>query len=165
MLRVMVVDEDNERRQVLRQGLERAGHYVVAEVQSTISLSQLVAQVLPDVIIIDTQSPDRDTIEHLCVISQDTPRPIVMFSADGNTEKIREAVRAGVSAYVVDGLAAQRVQPILDRLLDRAQGILIKQKNLSEEEAYKWLRKMAMNENLKLAEVAGQVTRAAKLLL
>ena len=165
MLRVMVVDEDNERRQVLRQGLERAGHYVVAEVQSTISLSQLVAQVLPDVIIIDTQSPDRDTIEHLCVISQDTPRPIMMFSADGNTEKIREAVRAGVSAYVVDGLAAQRVQPILDRLLDRAQGILIKQKNLSEEEAYKWLRKMAMNENLKLAEVAGQVTRAAKLLL
>ena len=119
MLRVMVVDEDNERRQVLRQGMERAGHYVVAEVQSTISLSQLVAQVLPDVIIIDTQSPDRDTIEHLCVISQDTPRPIVMFSADGNTEKIREAVRAGVSAYVVDGLAAQRVQPILDVAIAR----------------------------------------------
>ena len=191
MLRVMVVDEDNERRQVLRQGLERAGHYVAAEVQSTINLSQLVAQVLPDVIIIDTHSPDRDTIEHLCVISQDTPRPIVMFSADGNTEKIREAVRAGVSAYVVDGLAAQRVQPILDvaiarfealqslrdelaesqsqladrKCIDRAKGILIKQKNLSEEEAYKWLRKMAMNENLKLAEVAGQVIRAAKLLL
>lgn len=191
MLRVMMVDEDNERREVLRQGLEKAGHYVVAEVQSTINLSQLVAQVLPDVIIIDTHSPDRDTIEHLCVISQDTPRPIVMFSADGNTEKIREAVRAGVSAYVVDGLAAQRVQPILDvaiarfealqslrdeleesqsqladrKCIDRAKGILIKQKNLSEEEAYKWLRKMAMNENLKLAEVAGQVIRAAKLLL
>ena len=123
MLRVMVVDEDNERRQVLRQGLERAGHYVVAEVQSTISLSQLVAQVLPDVIIIDTQSPDRDTIEHLCVISQDTPRPIMMFSADGNTEKIREAVRAGVSAYVVDGLAAQRVQPILDVAIARFEAL------------------------------------------
>lgn len=191
MLRVMVVDEDNERREVLRQGLEKAGHRVVAEVQSTVNLSRLVAEVLPDVIIIDTHSPDRDTIEHLCVISQDTPRPIVMFSADGNTEKIREAVRAGVSAYVVDGLAAQRVQPILDvaiarfealqslrneledtqsqladrKRIDRAKGILMKQKNLSEEDAYKWLRKMAMNENLKLAEVADQVIRAAKLLL
>ena len=191
MLRVMVVDEDNERREVLRQGLEKAGHRVVAEVQSTVNLSRLVAEVLPDVIIIDTHSPDRDTIEHLCVISQDTPRPIVMFSADGNTEKIREAVRAGVSAYVVDGLAAQRVQPILDvamarfeelqslrneleesqtqladrKRIDRAKGILIKQKNLSEEEAYRWLRKMAMDENLKLAEVADQVIRAAKLLL
>lgn len=191
MLRVMVLDEDNERREVLRQGLEKAGHRVVAEVQSTVNLSRLVAEVLPDVIIIDTHSPDRDTIEHLCVISQDTPRPIVMFSADGNTEKIREAVRAGVSAYVVDGLAAQRVQPILDvaiarfealqslrneledtqsqladrKRIDRAKGILMKQKNLSEEDAYKWLRKMAMNENLKLAEVADQVVRAAKLLL
>jgi len=129
-----------------------------------------VAEQLPDVIIIDTHSPDRDTIEHLCVISQDTPRPIVMFSADGNTEKIREAVRAGVSAYVVDGLAAQRVQPILDvaiarfealqslrneledaqtqladrKRIDRAKGILMKQRKLSEEEAYQWLRKMAM---------------------
>ena len=155
------------------------------------NLSRLVAEVLPDVIIIDTHSPDRDTIEHLCVISQDTPRPIVMFSADGNTEKIREAVRAGVSAYVVDGLAAQRVQPILDvaiarfealqslrneledtqsqladrKRIDRAKGILMQQKNLSEEDAYKWLRKMAMNENLKLAEVADQISRAAKLLL
>ena len=191
MLRVMVLDEDNERREVLRQGLEKAGHRVVAEVQSTVNLSRLVAEVLPDVIIIDTHSPDRDTIEHLCVISQDTPRPIVMFSADGNTEKIREAVRAGVSAYVVDGLAAQRVQPILDvaiarfealqslrneledtqsqladrKRIDRAKGILMKQKNLSEEDAYKWLRKMAMNENLKLAEVADQIIRAAKLLL
>ena len=191
MLRVMVLDEDNERREVLRQGLEKAGHRVVAEVQSTVNLSRLVAEVLPDVIIIDTHSPDRDTIEHLCVISQDTPRPIVMFSADGNTEKIREAVRAGVSAYVVDGLAAQRVQPILDvaiarfealqslrneledtqsqladrKRIDRAKSILMKQKNLSEEDAYKWLRKMAMNENLKLAEVADQISRAAKLLL
>ena len=191
MLRVMVVDEDNERREVLRQGLEKAGHNVVAEVQSTVNLSRLVAEVLPDIIIIDTHSPDRDTIEHLCVISQDTPRPIVMFSADGNTEKIREAVRAGVSAYVVDGLAAQRVRSILDvaiarfeelqslrseleesqnqladrKRIDRAKGILIKQKNLSEEEAYKWLRRMAMNENLKLVEVADQVIRAAKLLL
>lgn len=191
MLRLMVVDEDNERRQVLRQGLEKAGHRVVAEVQSTVNLSRLVAEVLPDVIIIDTHSPDRDTIEHLCVISQDTPRPIVMFSADGNTDKIREAVRAGVSAYVVDGLAVERVQPILDvaiarfeelqalrselestqtqladrKRIDRAKGILMKQKDMSEEEAYRWLRRMAMDENLKLTEVADQVIHAARLLL
>ena len=189
MLRVMVVDEDNERREVLRQGLEKAGHRVVAEVQSTVNLSRLVAEVLPDVIIIDTHSPDRDTIEHLCVISQDTPRPIVMFSADGNTEKIREAVRAGVSAYVVDGLAAQRVQPILDvaiarfealqslrneledtqsqladrKRIDRAKGILMKAKDLTEETAYAMLRKTAMNENKKIAEVAQSVITAAEL--
>ncbi len=191
MLRVMVVDEDNERREVLRQGLEKAGHRVVASVQTSVDLSRRVADVMPDVIIIDTHSPDRDTIEHLCVISQDTPRPIVMFSADGDAEKIREAVRAGVSAYVVDGLAAQRVQPILDvamarfealqalrneledtqnqladrKRIDRAKAILITQKKLSEEEAHRWLRKVAMDENLRLAEVAEQIIRAARLLL
>jgi two-component system, response regulator / RNA-binding antiterminator len=190
-MRVMVVDEDNERRDVLRRGLERAGHSVVFEVQSMANLPLLVAQVQPDVIIIDTHSPDRDTLEHVCVISQDAPRPIVMFSADGNTGKIREAVRAGVSAYVVDGLAAERVQPILDvaiarfealqalrselestqtqladrKRIDRAKGILMKQKAMSEEEAYRWLRRMAMDENLKLTEVADQVIRAARLLL
>ncbi|MBI3528194.1 MAG: ANTAR domain-containing protein [Betaproteobacteria bacterium] len=190
MLRVMVVDEDNERRDILRQGLEQAGHRVVAQVHSTIQLPQLVAELKPDVIIIDTNSPDRDTLEHICVITQDAPRPIVMFSADGNMEKIREAVRAGVSAYVVDGLSAERVQPIIDvaiarfeelqalhnelasaqtqladrKHIDKAKGILMKQKGLPEEEAYRMLRKMAMDRSLKLAEAAEQVIKAAKLL-
>lgn len=190
-MRIMVVDDDSERRSILRQGLECAGHEVVAEIQPAMNLSKLVSELRPDVIIIDTHSPDRDTLEHICVITQDAPRPIVMFSADNDTEKIREAVRAGVSAYVVDGLAASRVQPILDvaiarfeelqalrvellsaqteladrKTIERAKGLLMKRKNVSEEEAYRLLRKMAMDENLKLVQVAESVVRAAKILL
>jgi response regulator NasT len=191
MLRVMVVDEDSERRQILQQVLQQAGHQVVADVASTINMPNLVAKLQPDVIIIDTNSPDRDTLEHICVITQDAPRPIIMFSADGDCKKIRDAVRAGVSAYVVDGLSPARVQPIIDvaiarfeelqalrnelantqlqladrKYVERAKGILMKQKALSEEAAYRLLRKMAMDENIKLVEVAEQVIRAAKLLL
>ena len=191
MLRVMVVDEDSERRQILQQVLQQAGHQVVADVASTINMPNLVSKLQPDVIIIDTNSPDRDTLEHICVITQDAPRPIIMFSADGDCKKIRDAVRAGVNAYVVDGLSPARVQPIIDvaiarfeelqtlrnelasaqlqladrKLIERAKGILMKQKALSEEAAYRLLRKMAMDDNIKLVEVAGQVIRAAKLLL
>jgi len=191
MLRIMVVEEDAERREILKQGLEKVGHQVVAEVQSTVRLAMLVSQLKPDVIIIDTNSPDRDTLEHVCVITQNAPRPIVMFAADGDARTIREAMHAGVSAYVVDGLSADRVQPIIDaavarfeqlqslrselanaqtqltdrKRIERAKGILMKQKGLSEEEAHRWLRKAAMDENIKLAEVADHVIRAARLLL
>jgi two-component system, response regulator / RNA-binding antiterminator len=189
-MKVMVADEDGERRMILREALERAGHEVVAEVLPTMNLSGLVAELQPDVIIIDTHSPDRDTLEHVVVISQDAPRPIVMFSADNDTEKIREAVRAGVSAYVVDGLSSDRVQPIIDvaiarfealqalrteledaqtkladrKTIERAKGLLMKRKNVSEEEAFRLLRSMAMDENLKLVQVAEQIVRAARLL-
>lgn len=191
MLRVMVVDEDSERRIILRQSLEQAGHQIVAEVQPSMNLSGLVAELQPDVIIIDTHSPDRDTLEHIVVISQDAPRPIVMFSADNNSEKIREAVRAGVSAYVVDGLAPSRVQPIIDvaierfeelqalrgelqnaqteladrKTIERAKGLLMKRKNIDEQEAYRRLRKMAMDENLRLIQAAEHIIRAARILL
>ena len=190
-MRILVVDEDSERGAILREGLERAGHEVVGGVLPEANLTRLVQELQPDVIIIDTHSPDRDTLEHIVVISQDAPRPIVMFSADNDIEKIREAVRAGVSAYVVDGLASTRVQPIIDvavarfeelqalraelenaqtqladrKTIERAKGLLMKRKNLSEEEAYRLLRKMAMDENLKLVQVADQLVRAARLLL
>lgn len=189
-MRILVVDEDSERSAVLREGLERAGHEVIGGPQPASNLTRLVQDLQPEVIIIDTHSPDRDTLEHIVVISQDAPRPIVMFSADNDTEKIREAVRAGVSAYVVDGLAAERVQPIIDvaiarfeelqalraeleiaqtrlverKTIERAKGILMKKKGLPEEQAYRLLRKMAMDENLKLVEVADQLVRAARLL-
>ncbi|SRR5581483_642601 len=190
MMRVMLIDEDNERGQILREGLEQAGHEVILEPKSTLNLARLVAELAPDVIIIDVDSPDRDMLEHLCVVTQDAPRPVVMFSADGDSAKIREAVRAGVSAYIVDGLSAARVQPIIDvaiarfevlqslrneladaqselasrKQIERAKGILMQRKGLSEEEAYRCLRKMAMDENLKLAEIADQIIRASKLL-
>lgn len=189
-MRILVVDEDRERSAILREGLERAGHVTVGGLTPLTNLSGLVVELQPDVIIIDTHSPDRDTLEHIVVISQDAPRPIVMFSADNNTEKIREAVRAGVSAYVVDGLSAERVQAIIDvaiarfeelqalraelesaqskladrKTIERAKGLLMNRRSLSEEDAFRLLRKMAMDENLKLVEVADQLVRSAKLL-
>lgn len=190
MLRVMVVDDDREREQLLRLALEQAGYEVLATVDPGADLSREVEKTAPDVIIIDLHSPDRDTLEHVIVISQDRPRPIVMFSADGDAGKIRDAVRAGVSAYIVNGLAAERIEPIIqvaiarfealqalrDELTDaqmqladrkrieRAKGILMRQKNMSEDEAYRALRKLAMDRNLKLAEVAEQLINVHKLL-
>jgi response regulator NasT len=186
----MVVDDDEEREQMLRQGLEQAGHEVVARLEPSADLSREVERVQPDVIIIDLNSPDRDTLEHVIVISQDRPRPIVMFSADGDAEKIRQAVRAGVSAYIVNGLSAERIDPIIQvavarfeafqslrdelaqaqtqladrKRIERAKGILMQQKKISEDEAFRALRKLAMDRNLKLGEVAEQVIEAQKLL-
>ena len=190
MLRVMVVDEDDERRASLRRCLLAAGHRVIGEAQSTLNLAKQVAESQPDIIIIDTESPDRDTIEHICVITQDAPRPIVMFCADGDSARIREAVQSGVSAYIVGGLSEDRVQPVLDlaiaqfealqslrreletaqtrlgarKRIDQAKRILMQRRQLSEPDAFRLLRKAAMDENLKLADMAEQVIRAEKLL-
>jgi response regulator NasT len=146
--------------------------------------------VAPDVIVIDTESPSRDVLEHLVVMSQHTPRPVVMFASDGAVETIREAVRAGVSAYVVDGLDPARVRPIVDaavarfeelqglreqlaeanlrlderKLIERAKGILMKARGLDEEEAYRALRRMAMDKNRRIGEVARNVIEMADLL-
>jgi len=190
MLRVMVVDDDKEREQVLRLGLEQAGYEVVAGLEPGVDLSREVEKTQPDVIIIDLHSPDRDTLEHVIVISQDQPRPIVMFSADGDSAKIRDAVSAGVSAYIVNGLSVERIDPIIQvaiarfqalqslreeladaqtqladrKRIERAKGILMQQKSMSEDEAYRALRKLAMDRNLKLAEVAEQLINVHKLL-
>lgn len=189
-LRVMVVDDAAERAGVVQWALRRAGHEVIAHVASTFDLHRRVIELKPDVIIIDTESPDRDTLENLSLVNRDAPRPVVMFTNDGDNRKIREAVRAGVSAYVVDGLAADRVRPIIDvavarfeqfqalrreleetegkladrKLIERAKGILMKSAKLGEEEAYRALRKQAMDRNLQLVEVARQVVAVSELL-
>lgn len=183
MLRALVLGFDAERRDILSQGLEAAGHAVIAPQASAMSLVRLVREYSPDLIIIDTDSPDRDTLEHIVMVSRDDPRPIVMFSGDADSAKIKDAVRAGVSAYIVNGLAADRVQPILDvavarfaevqalraelasarakledrKLLDRAKGILMQTRGLSEEEAYDTMRKLAMESSQRLVEIARQV--------
>ncbi|MFN0314437.1 MAG: ANTAR domain-containing response regulator [Burkholderiales bacterium] len=190
-MKILVVDEDGERKTILREGLQRAGHTVDSAMLPVENLPGLVAKTRPDVIIIDTNSPDRDAVEHVVLITQGSPRPIVMFSADNDTEKIRAAVRAGVSAYVVDGLSAERIQPIIDvaiarfealqalraellgaqselaarKTVEQAKGLLMKKKNIAEDEAFRLLRKMAMDGNLKLAQAAEQLVRASKLLL
>jgi response regulator NasT len=109
-MRVLIVDESPGRAAVLREGLERAGYEVAAALAAPIELLRAVEQVRPDVIIIDTDSPSRDVLEHVVIISRDQPRPIVMFSSDDAPDTIRDAMRAGVSAYIVDGLDAARVK-------------------------------------------------------
>jgi len=189
-MRVLVVDESAERAEILREGLRLAGYEVTASLSSPLALLRTIGELEPDVIVIDTDSPSRDVLEHLVMMSQRTPRPVVMFATDGAPETIREAVRAGVSAYVVDGLDAARVKAVIDvavarfedfqnlreqlaeanlrlserKLVERAKGLLMKSRGLDEDAAHAALRKMAMDRKLKLAEVAQKVVDAADLL-
>jgi response regulator NasT len=189
-MRVLVVDESPERADILREGLRRAGYEVSASLSWPVSLLATIEQLKPDVIVIDTESPSRDVLEHLVVLTQHTPRPVVMFSSDGTPETIREAVRAGVSAYVVDGLDPNRIRAIIEvavarfedfqrlreelaeanlklaerKLVDRAKGLLMKRRSLDEQAAYALLRKFAMDRKLRLGEVAQQLIDAADLL-
>ena len=189
-LKVMIVDDVMERAEVLQQALLRAGHAVVAYLPSTFDLHRQVAALKPDIVIIDTDSPDRDTLENLIVLTRDDPRPIVMFTHDGECEKIRAATQAGVSAYVVDGMDGARIGPIIDaavarfeqyhalkrefeeieekyadrKVIERAKGLLMKSRGYSEDEAYRALRKRAMENNSRLVEVARQLLAVADLI-
>lgn len=185
------MDETVERAALLKHALQEAGCCIVAHVFDCTDLSGLVRDLTPDIIILDTESPDRDTLEHICVISRDQPRPIVMFTHDDDSNKIQAAIRAGVSAYVVDGIDRARLWPIMEvamarftdyqslrqdlkkaesqlaerKEVERAKGILMKQRGWSEEEAYQALRKMAMGKSLKLVDVARQIVSVADLLI
>lgn len=189
-MRVLVVDESEERAAVLRDALHAAGHEVAASLSSPLELLRVVDRLQPDVIVIDTESPSRDVLEHLVIVSQSSPRPIVMFATDAGNETIRQAVRAGVSAYVVDGLEGSRVSSIVEvacarfdefqrlktelaeanlqlserKAVERAKGLLMKQRGLSEEDAFHALRRLAMSRKARLGEVAQQVIDAAELL-
>lgn len=184
-LRVLLVDDDPERGATLRAALQGAGYEVVAEARTAVELIGQVKAVKPDVII-DHDSPDRDTPEHISMVSRDQSRPIVLFTQDGD----RAAVRAGVSAYIVGGMSAERVRPILDvamarfeesqalrqeldkarlslaerKQIERAKGIVMKRRLVNEEEAYKLLRKQAMERNQRLAQVAENVIAMEELL-
>ena len=190
MLRIMLVDDTPARSFYLRLVLERLGYEVVAEISEPGALHDEVLRLSPDAVIVDTESPSRDTLENLCLVTESCPRPIVMFAQDPARESIREAVRVGVSAYVVDGLSPERISPIIEtavarfeafqnvkeelaktkaklgerKLIDRAKGILMKEKQVTEEEAYRLLRKLAMDKNLSLGAIAEQVITIAKLL-
>jgi response regulator NasT len=188
-LSVLIVDDSPERADILRTALEQAGYQVAAALESSLALLKAVDSVKPDIIIIDTESPSRDVLEHVVIVSRDQPRPIVMFSSDDAPESIRDAVRAGVSAYIVDGLSGARVKSIVDvamarfeeyqrvlgelaeanlklserKLVDRAKGILMKNRGLNEEDAYHALRKLAMSNKKRMGEVAQSVIDTADL--
>jgi response regulator NasT len=189
-MRVLVVDESAERAEVLRAALLLAGYEVTASLTSPLTLLKTIERLEPEVIVIDTDSPSRDVLEHLVMVSRHTPRPVVMFASDGTPETIRAATRAGVSAYVVDGLDEKRIKAIVDvavarfdelqdlrgqlaqansklaerKLIERAKGLLMKSRSLDEEAAYAALRKAAMDRSLKVAEIAQRVVDASDLL-
>ena len=190
MLRVLLVTDTDKPIGDLRQALARLGYEMLAEVATPAALPKVVEEQRPDVVIIDTESPSRDTLEQLAVMNETAPRPVLMFSNDADQQLIHAAVGAGVSAYLVEGLEAARLAPILEvalarfareeqlrkrlaeaeneladrKLIDRAKRLLMDRRKMSEPEAYAMLRKRAMDEGLKLAEVARQLVSMADLL-
>ena len=179
-----------ERGSALRIGLLQAGYDIVASLPADIYLPDRIAQLQPDMIIIDAESDARDVLEHIVIATRDERRPIVLFTEDGNTSSMEVAMAAGVSAYIVAGLQVERIKPVLDvaiarfnqeqklraelsdtkhklaerKLLERAKGLLMKRHGLSEDEAYQKLRHLAMNKNLKLSEVAQRILDVEDLL-
>lgn len=191
MLRILIIDESRSRAGEICAGLALAGYQVAAILADSDNLTREVESLQPDVILIETDSPSRDTLENLAAMHRNMPRPVVMFSQEGEDDTIRAAVRVGVSAYVVDGLDPRRLKGIIDvarahfdeyqalrreldevakklgdrKIVDRAKGLLMKARNLDEDGAYHTLRKLAMQRGQPLVQVARDVVDMAQLLL
>lgn len=201
-LRIVVVntvihDEDDEalhaqaeRARVLRIGLLEAGYDIVASLPPDMYLPERIAQLQPDMIIVDAESDARDVLEHIVIATRDERRPIVMFTEDQDPESMEAAVEAGVSAYIVAGLQGERIKPVLQvalaqfkreqklldelsdtksklaerKVIEKAKGLLMERQRFTEEQAYQKLRSMAMSKNLKLSEVAQRILDVEDLL-
>lgn len=189
-LTILVIDENAIRASIIEEGLRDAGHNRVSIVHDVHGVGRVIERLQPDVIVIDLENPNRDLLESMFQLSRSVKRPIAMFVDRSDSSMIEAAIDAGVSAYVVDGLRQERVKPILDmaigrfnafsrmerelaearseladrKVIDRAKGILMKSRAISEEEAYKLLRTTAMNQNRKIAEIAQSLVLAAGLL-
>ncbi len=186
-----------DRSRSLRIGLLESGFNLVATLPADVFLAERIAQLQPDLIIVDAESEARDALEHVVMATRDARRPIVMFTNDHDSNTAREAVAAGVSAYIVAGLQTERIRPILDvalarfeqdqalrlelantrselnelsaavqdrKIIDRAKALLMQRQQLTEDDAYRKLRKTAMDKNLKIVEVAQRMLDVADLL-
>lgn len=189
-LSILIIDENRLRAAVIEEGLRDAGYSRLTIVHDVQGIARRIAETAPDVIVIDLENPNRDVLESMFQLSRAVKRPIAMFVDRSDQAAIEAAVEAGVSAYVVDGLKRERVKPILDmaisrfnafarmsreldearsqlesrKLVDRAKGILMTTRGLSEAEAYALLRRTAMNQNRKISEIAESLILAAGLL-
>ena len=189
-LRILLVDDDPARLAVLREGLAGAGYELAGQVGPRDDLLAALRLAEADVVIASLSSPGRHTLESLARATADNPKPVVMFVGEEGAPLAVDAIRAGVSAYVVDGLAPRRVKPVLEvavarfaefqrlkaelersraalaerKVIERAKGLVMRQRGLSEEEAYRMLRKAAMDQNRRLAEVAESLVAAARML-
>ncbi len=188
-LNILVIDEDPGRAMLLEEALVEAGYTHVVTIQSTTNLHQRIAALAPDMVIVDLQNPDRDTLEGMFQVTKSVKKPIAMFVDQSDGEMIRRAVEAGVSAYVVDGLKRDRVQAVVDvavnrfetfqrltderdaarsaladrKTIDRAKGLLMQHRKISEDDAYKLMRGAAMKQSRKLVEIAQSIITAMEL--
>lgn len=189
-LRVLLIDDGAHRAALIRDELTRQGHDVVGVIDSALVVHECVTRLAPDVVIIDAESPSRDTLEHIATLSGSNPRPVVVFAEDDGDEPLQHAMRAGVSAYVVAGLQPQRLASVLKvaiarfeqdkslrdqllqaqaqlssrRVVERAKAILMQQGALSEDAAHRQLRKLAMDRGEKLVPLAQRILDAHALL-
>ncbi len=189
-LRILVIDDNRLRASVIEDGLREAGYRHLTVVTETDALLRSIVDSDPDMIFIDLGNPNRDSLEAAFAVSRAVRRPIAMFVDHSDMAAMTASIDAGVSAYIVDGLRKERVKPILDlaiarfnafsrlqreleetrsalaerKIIERAKGILMRNKGVSEQDAYDLLRKSAMRQNRKLAEVAEGLTLAAGLL-
>ena len=189
-VRVLLIDDGAHRVELIRDELHRQGHLVVGVLDSALLIHDCVLRLQPDVVIVDSESPSRDTLEHLGAISATHPRPVVVFSEDPRAEPMRQALAAGVSAYVIAGLQPQRLLPVLQvaiarfaqdralraelelahallserKVVERAKGLLMADFGLAEDAAFAHLRKLAMDRGQRLSQVAQRVIEAHDLL-
>ncbi|WP_397534150.1 ANTAR domain-containing response regulator [Roseateles sp.] len=189
-LRVLLIDDGAHRVQLIREELTRLGCDVVGVIEQATLIHDCVLNLQPDVVIVDSESPTRDTVENLAALNERLPRPVVVFSEDASDDPMRQALKAGVSAYVVAGLRPERLAPVLQvaiarfeqdlalrqelsqaqaqlsarKSIERAKGILMSEQGLDEDAAYKRMRRLAMDRGLPLAEVAERIIDAHALL-
>jgi response regulator NasT len=188
--KIVIVDESPIRAAILEEGLREAGYVDVQHIRDMHNLLARIYALDPDVILIDLENPSRDILEQMFQVSRAVRRPVAMFVDQSDSESARASVDAGVSSYIVDGLKKERIKPILDlcisrfnafsklqdelertksaledrKTIDRAKGIVMKLKGLTEEEAYVLLRSTAMREKKKIGDIAQSIITAAELL-
>lgn len=186
-LSILVIDENRVRAAIIEEGLREAGHSRITIISEMLGLVRRIQEAAPDVIVIDLENPNRDMLEDLFRVSRAVRKPVAMFIDKSDTAMIAEAIAAGVSAYVVDGLRKERVKAILDlavsrfnafehirteletakqalsdrKAVDRAKGILMKMKHINEDEAYALLRQTAMRQNMRIGKVAESIIATA----
>ena len=189
-LRIVIVDQNPLRTAILRDGLREAGYEQVLVVDTFLDLEVRLRAIDADIVLIDLENPSRDVLEQMIRISGAAARPVAMFADSSDSAMINAAIDAGVSAYVVDGLKKERVKTIVDltvsrfnafarlreelvaaqgqladrKAIDQAKGLVMKAKNIPEEQAYAMMRKVAMNEGKKIAEIARSILTAAEFL-
>lgn len=189
-LSIVVIETDRERALLIAESLREAGNFDVTVIPEVTGLARRISERNPDIVLIDMASPSRDMLEELTLASGPLERPVAMFVDRSDGALTKAAIEAGVSAYVVDGLRPARIKPVLDaaiarfhmvhrmrvelettrraleerKVIDRAKGVLMKARGIDEDAAYALLRKTAMDQGRRVADVAQALVTAAGLL-